>query len=85
MLTLLCRNEADIIAANIEFHLSCGVDFIIVTDNASYDGTTAILHSYEERDLLRLLHQPELTHDQGAWVTHMAELARREHAADWLD
>lgn len=84
ILTLLCRNEADIIAANIEFHLSCGVDFIIVTDNASNDGTTDILHSYEKRNLLRLLHQPELTHDQATWVTRMACLATREHAAEWL-
>ncbi len=84
VLTLLCRNEADIIEANIQFHLSCGVDFIIATDNASSDGTTDILRLYESRGLLRLLDEPELTHDQSVWVTRMANLAMREHAADWL-
>lgn len=84
VLTLLCRNEADIVAANIEFHISCGVDFIIATDNASTDGTTDILHSYESRNLLCLLHEPELTHDQAIWVTRMAQLATQEYAADWL-
>lgn len=84
VLTLLCRDEADIVAANVEFHLSCGVDFIIATDNASNDGTTEILRHYERRNLLRLLHEPEHTHDQAIWVTRMAHLATHEHAADWL-
>lgn len=47
-MTLLVRDEQDIIRENIEFHLSQGVSFFIVTDNLSADGTAAILKEYEE-------------------------------------
>ena len=49
IMTLLVRDEQDIIRENIEFHLSQGVSFFIVTDNLSTDGTAAILKEYEER------------------------------------
>ncbi|HJM57083.1 MAG TPA: hypothetical protein QF446_07130 [Planctomycetota bacterium] len=37
VMTLLVRNEEDILATNIEYHLARGVDFIIATDNLSDD------------------------------------------------
>ena len=84
ILTLLCRNEADIIASIVDFHLSRGVDFILATDNGSIDGTVAILESYQRRGVLRLLHEPSYTHDQAVWVSRMARLAAEEHGADWV-
>lgn len=84
ILTLLCRNEADIIASTIEFHLRCGVDLILATDNGSTDGTVAILERYQRQGVLRLLHEPSHTHDQAVWVSRMARLAAEEHGADWV-
>ncbi|WP_411869115.1 glycosyltransferase family 2 protein [Vulcanococcus limneticus] len=83
-MTLLCRDEADIIASTLAFHLDRGVDEILVTDNASVDGTTALLEEAARCGRVRLLHQPEHSHDQGTWVTAMARLAALEHGADWV-
>ena len=47
VMTLLVRDEADIVDAQIAFHLAAGVDFVIATDNRSEDGTTRILERYE--------------------------------------
>ncbi|MFM7085529.1 MAG: glycosyltransferase family 2 protein [Cyanobium sp.] len=84
ILTLLCRNEADILASHLDFHLSRGVDLILATDNGSIDGSEAILADYERRGLLRLLQEPSYTHDQAVWVTRMAQIATEELGADWL-
>ncbi len=84
VMTLLCRNEADIIADIIDFHISRGVDYVIATDNGSEDGTTEILEKYGKIGCLHLIREPELTHDQAAWVTRMAQLAAQKYEADWV-
>jgi hypothetical protein len=35
VMTLLVRDEQDILADNLDFHLAQGVDEVIVTDNGS--------------------------------------------------
>ena len=50
----LVRDEADIVDAQIAFHLHAGVDFVVATDNRSQDGTTEILERYERAGVLHL-------------------------------
>jgi len=83
-MTLLVRDEADIVSSNIDFHLHHGVDFIIVTDNLSVDGTAGILRGYERRGYLHYIHQTDDNYAQDRWVTNMARLACTEFAADWV-
>ena len=40
------RDEIDIVDAQISYHLNAGVDFVIVTDHDSHDGTSDVLESY---------------------------------------
>jgi hypothetical protein len=84
VMTLLCRNEADVVEAMLDFHLHQGVNFVIATDNASQDGTSSILERYRRRGVLRLIHESSLTHNQAVWVTRMARLAARDYGADWV-
>ena len=84
VMTLLVRDEAEIVDAQIAFHLHAGVDFVIATDNCSTDGTTEILERYERAGRLRLLRERGDDMRQDAWVTRMARLAATEHGADWV-
>jgi glycosyltransferase involved in cell wall biosynthesis len=82
-MTLLARNEADIVDAQVAFHLNAGVDFVVAIDNGSDDATTEILESYQRDGYL------DLTRDggelnQGEWVTRMARRAATAFEADWV-
>ena len=81
--TLVVRDEADIVDAQLAYHLNAGVDFVIASDHDSRDGTTEILESYSrDGHLLRIPVGGEMR--DGPWRTHMARLAATEHGADWV-
>ncbi len=84
VMTLMVRDEADIVGAMLEHHFAQGVDHIIVTDNASVDGTTEILEGYAARGLLTLHHDPRHEKQQASVVTKMAREAATEHDATWV-
>jgi hypothetical protein len=83
VMTLLARNEADIIDAHVAFHLNAGVDLILAIDNGSDDATTEILESYARDGRLELTRDDgEL--DQAKWVTGLARRAATDFGADWV-
>jgi glycosyltransferase involved in cell wall biosynthesis len=82
-MTLLVRDEQDIVRENLDFHLAQGVDRVIVTDNGSEDRTIEFLRDYEARGVLRLVLEPSDDYSQGRWVTRMARMAAEE-GADWV-
>jgi hypothetical protein len=84
VMTLLVRDEADIVDELIAFHLHAGVDFVIATDNRSEDGTTEILERHAREGHLHLIHEVGDDLRQSEWVTRMARLAATEFAADWV-
>jgi hypothetical protein len=84
VMTMLVRNEEDILRANLDFHLAMGVDHVIATDNCSEDGTIDILRDYERQGVLTLFFEDEDTYDQAVWVTRMARLAASKWGARWV-
>jgi hypothetical protein len=84
VMTLLVRDEADIVDAQLAFHLHAGVDFVIATDNGSTDGTLEILERYRRAGVLHLLHETGDDMRQQEWVTRMARLAATDFGADWV-
>ena len=47
VMTLLARDEIDIVDSWLAYHLGAGVDFVVAKDNGSTDGTREILERYE--------------------------------------
>jgi hypothetical protein len=84
VMTVLARNEADIVDAQIAFHLHAGVDFVVATDNRSDDGTTEIFERYENAGYLHLIREQGDDMRQDEWVGRMARLAATEFGADWV-
>ena len=84
VVTVLARDEADVIDAQVSFHLNAGADLVIATDNNSRDGTTEILERYRREGVLHLIREPAEGLRQGEWVTRMARLAASEYGADWV-
>jgi Glycosyl transferase family 2 len=84
VMTLVVRNEAEIIRANIDYHLAQGVDFVLVVDHGSDDGTSEILREYERIGIAKVIRDDEEGHHQSKRITRMAEIARLGHGADWV-
>lgn len=84
VLTLLVRDEADVVAATLEHHLAAGADMIVATDNGSVDGTTDVLAAYRDAGVLALYHEPAHDYRQAEWVTRMARWAATVYGADWV-
>lgn len=83
-MTLLVRNEDDIIEDTILYHHLLGVDVFIVMDNLSTDRTRDILAHLAREIPIECMLQPEDNYAQSEWVTSMARKAYHDHGADWV-
>jgi hypothetical protein len=84
VMTLLARDEGDVIESWLAFHLNAGADFVVATDNRSQDGTTDVLEQYEREGHLHLIREEGEDLRQNEWVTRMARLAATDFGADWV-
>ncbi|MEE9416838.1 MAG: nucleotidyltransferase family protein [Acidimicrobiales bacterium] len=82
--TLVVRDEVDIVAANLDYHLAQGVSQFLVVDNGSVDGTREILAWYEANRPVEVFDEPVGPFHQGRWVSRMAQQAATRYRADWL-
>src|SRR4051794_3456619 len=80
------RDEADIIEENLRFHRAQGVDFFVIADTGSTDGTLEILERYEKAGLVRLQRANVGIHDmkgEGGGEEGITRIAS-EMGADWV-
>lgn len=83
-MTILVRNEDDIIGENLKYHLNNGVDYFIITDHHSTDGTIDTLREYESLEVAEVRVEKSNEHHQAQWVTEMAQKAYDYYGADWV-
>ena len=83
-MTLLVRDEVDILESQIAFHLNAGVDFVVVTDHGSVDGTAEVLERFASLGVLHVIRESGREYRQAEWVTRMARQAASEFGADWV-
>ncbi len=83
-MTLLVRDGADLVDANLRYHRAQGVDLFVVGDNGSTDGTLEILEGHERAGLITLERIGGPAREaQGEGRTRLARLAH-ELGADWV-
>ena len=84
VMTLLVRDEEDVLREHLEYHLNAGVDHVVAIDHRSQDGSTEILDSYARQGVLTHTREEGTFSQQGEWQTRMSRLAVAEHGADWV-
>src|SRR5215210_8653678 len=83
VMTLLVRNEEDILDAHLSFHRAAGVDLVLAIDNDSDDSTPDILASYARDGFVDVMRETDDL-QQAEWVTKLARRAATEFGADWV-
>lgn len=83
-LTLMVRDEADIVEAMLHHHAAQGVDVFVITDNGSVDGTAEIIRDFARDHEVDLRHDGEHKKQQSRVVSRMARDAATVHGADWV-
>lgn len=84
IMTILVKNEEDIIEENIRVHAALGVDGFAVMDHMSSDGTREKLEALKSEFDLQVIDQKDPIYKQSEWMTQLAETARDEMGADWV-
>lgn len=83
IMTILCRNEIDIIEYNIRVHSYLGVDAFAVMDNGSTDGTKEKLVELAKEFDIKIIDQTEV-YNQRKWMKELVYTARDELGASWV-
>ena len=84
-MTLLVKDEDDILEENLIFHKSMGVNQFIITDNNSSDRTAEIIKKYQAKGWITdYLVEKNTNYTQALWVGRMIEIAISKYNPDWI-
>lgn len=85
VMTLLVKNEEQLLAYNLEYHHQMGVDAFIITDNNSTDHTLDIIRHYQEKGWVKeVITETGQDYEQKLWVDRMIWIAKEKYHADWV-
>lgn len=86
VMTLVVRDEADVLEVNLRAHRALGVDAFAVLDNGSTDGSAEILKRWQQAGLADVTTDPDDDTDEVflEWQTRLAHKAANEMGADWV-
>jgi hypothetical protein len=83
VMTLVVRDESDVVDMQIAYHLNAGVDLVIAAIGEASQETAELLAPYERDGSVRLLTEPGQG-DAADPRTRMARLAATQFEADWV-
>ena len=85
IMTLLVKNEENMLEENLLFHKAMGVDSFIITDNNSTDSTPEIIRKYKQKGWIKEVIEEKATdYEQKEWVDRMIWKAKTIYKADWI-
>ena len=83
VMTILVKNESDIIESNIRTHSNLGVDAFMIMDNNSTDGTREILSKLSKEFDITIIDEKGY-YQQKKFMTKLAFLAKKKYKPDWI-
>lgn len=83
-MTLLVKNEIDIIVDNIKYHTRKGIDGFVIMDNGSTDGTLEALQELSLDCEMLIVKNPDGIYQQSKWMTQLAKIAKNTLKADFV-
>jgi hypothetical protein len=84
-MTILAKDEADVLEDHLIFHKYMGVDGFIVTDNNSTDNSMEILKKYKKKGWIKeIIDEKDNNFNQSKWVDRMIHIAKEKYGADWV-
>ncbi|OBU27792.1 hypothetical protein AYY22_15930 [Photobacterium kishitanii] len=84
-MTILAKNEADIIEYQLRYHKNMGIDGFIVTDHNSSDGTREIFEKYKKIGWVKeIIDETGSDFIQSKLVDRMIKVAKNKYNADWI-
>ncbi|GHC52813.1 glycosyltransferase family 2 protein [Neogemmobacter tilapiae] len=83
IMSILVRDEADIIEQNLRWHRRQGVDRFVVIDHASTDGTTQVLRRLAREMPIDISRRTDPVVQQAIWTRDLIRKARGKYGHVW--